>query len=148
ALLFVAFVACQFGFTARAEHLGPGKEVLDSQRWYSPRQAHELLKNLGEEGRQLYAITEVTLDLIFPVVYAALFAGLLGNLYRARVVRRLAPVPLLAAAADWCENVCAALLAWTFTEDADWGAKPIAWGAVIATPVKEALFLASMALVA
>jgi hypothetical protein len=143
-LLFVAFLVCQFGFNLRAEALGLGKEVLDTQRWYTPADARRLLEDLGPDGRTLYARTEVTLDLEFPVVYGSLFVALIGNLFPPPAARRVAFVPVLGGFADWVENGLAAYLAWTFDGRED----PLARVAAVATAVKVAMFLLAMAIVA
>src|SRR5215208_4056447 len=99
---FVVFVVCTFAFGWRSKELG-GNETLDVQMaLYGPVQAHELLSKLHKIGKlNLYAVTELTLDVVFPVAYVALMAGLIGNLYPApRAARRLAVVPVLAGLAD------------------------------------------------
>lgn len=142
--LVVLFVLCQLGFEQRSKALGRQHEVLDARRWYTPREARDLLDDLGERGRCLYASTELTLDLLFPVVYAGLFAGLIGNLYPRRTARGLVAIPICGALADCCENVSAAYLAWSFDGQED----PVAGVATVATLVKSVLFILSMVAIA
>lgn len=139
-LLLVLFLLCQQGFGKRADALGCGHETLDVQGWYTPEKAHELLREMGPDGRHLYAVTELTLDLVFPAVYSGLFAGLIGNLFPPRAARRLALVPVVGALADWSENGLAAYLAWTFDP---LRVDPVARVAAVATLVKTVLFVAS-----
>lgn len=52
----------------RAEE-GGVTEILDIQWSYTSEEVYALFESLGEGGRRLYAIGEVTVDLIFPIVY-------------------------------------------------------------------------------
>jgi hypothetical protein len=144
-LLVVLFVVCNFGFSWRSKQLGH-KEVLDVQGWYTCADAYRLLDDLGPEGRKLYARTELTLDLVFPIVYACLFIGLIGNLYPPQRARALALVPLLGWAADWCENAIAVWLALTFETGQEPGM--IATLGAIATLTKSSLFVVALVVVA
>ena len=53
-----------------------GLAVLDTRFSYTPTDVNLLFKALGEDGRRLYQITHLSLDLIFPVAYSLLFAGI------------------------------------------------------------------------
>src|SRR6478752_157815 len=70
-LLFVLFLLCSQGFELRHKSLGFENPGLDSRFWYSPEEARDFFEAIGERGRRLYAITEVTLDLAFPLVYGS-----------------------------------------------------------------------------
>ena len=52
-----------------------GLSVLDTRFTYSQTDVSFLFKALGEEGRKLYQVTHLSLDLIFPFAYSFLFAG-------------------------------------------------------------------------
>jgi hypothetical protein len=144
ALLFVAFGLCQVGFGLRARYLGPCNEVPDGL-WpnYTDEELHCRLAKFGPAGRNVYAVTECTLDVAFPLVCTALFAALLARVYSRKTARRLVFVPLLAMVADLCENACLAYLAWSF-EDGH-----VAWScwAAACTAVKYLLYMLSLALV-
>jgi hypothetical protein len=113
-LLCVLYVLCFGGFRWRRATIGANVEPFDT-RWrsYTPGEAHALLTSMGEGGRQIYAATQLTLDVLFPFVYAGLFAALLLKLDA--TPRRLLLVPAAAAAADLLENCLTAYLAWSFT---------------------------------
>ena len=45
---------------------------------YSVEQVYEWIELYGEEGRRRYMIGELTVDFVYPIVYTALFCGLIG----------------------------------------------------------------------
>ncbi len=143
ALLFVLFVLCVQGFEWRRARLGFENPGLDSRGWYSPEEARDFLRDIGPDGRQLYYTTELTLDLLFPVVYGALFASLIVRVYGRGSAKFLVLFPLLAALVDVLENVTLSYLAWQF----DGRASPVAGGAAVLTAVKSGLFALSLVLI-
>ena len=68
ALLSVAIVVCVQGFIWRQAALGWPNQVLDAHLGYTPIEAQQVLAALGTSGRHLYATTQLTLDVIFPLV--------------------------------------------------------------------------------
>ena len=135
---------CVVGFEWRDARLG-GLELLDTRQWYTPEQAAALfaaLDRLDPRARAVYAWTEVSIDLIFPVAYGLLFALLLLRVFEDR--RRFYLLPIAGAAADVFENLSIALLASTYD-----GA-PTSWARVAAvfTLLKSGLILATLAAVA
>ena len=114
ALLFALLWLCTVGFAVRAKWLGPAP---DSEVWYTPGQLHARLARFGLEGRNIYALTELTLDLVFPTIYAGLFAGLIGRVFSPKTASWLALAPLLALCCDLAENFQFSYFAWTFQED-------------------------------
>src|SRR5215208_3120323 len=68
-------------FRWRAAYLselsGIAQPILDGRLWYSPDTVAEVAKGLGPQGRTLYAISELTLDVLFPLVYGTAFALLI-----------------------------------------------------------------------
>ena len=73
ALLFIGFVLCTFGFMARTQRLANIPPLLDGRFWYTATDVQVLFEKVGQEGRNLYALTEVTIDLAFPFIYDACF---------------------------------------------------------------------------
>ena len=140
----LAALLCVTAFEWRDARLG-GLELLDTRQWYTPEQAAALfgaLDRLDPRARAVYAWTEVSVDLLFPVVYGLLLAvallRLVGN------GRPLYLLPLGGAVADVFENISIALLAATYD-----GA-PSSWTRVAAafTLLKSVLLLAALAAVA
>ena len=143
ALLFILFILCAQGFELRRKAFGYENTALDARRWYSPDEARDFLGAIGERGRRIYIATELTLDILFPLVYGALFAALIIHVYARQTARSLVLVPLLTALADVLENITAAYLAWQF----DGQASPIARVATVFTAVKSGLFVLSLGLI-
>ena len=132
---------CVAGFEWRDARLG-GLELLDTRQWYTPEQAADLfgaLDRLDPRARAVYAWTEVSIDMIFPVAYGLLFALLLLHLFDGG--RPFYLLPIVGAAADVLENLSIALLASTYD-----GA-PTSWTRVAAvfTLLKSGLLLATLA---
>jgi hypothetical protein len=145
ALLFVAALVCNFGFQIRAEKLGPENKIPDARLWYTPPEIRDLFERMGEGGRNIYALTQVTLDLIFPAAYGGLFAAFIARVYRPATARVLAALPLLAVTADLTENALLAYYAWNF----DGKAWPLLISvATMATALKFIFFLLSAVTVA
>lgn len=132
ALLFIAYVLCTQGFDARRAALGYGLRVLDVRFAYTPADVQHLFEALGAGGRSLYALTEVTLDLVFPFVYGGLLAILVLNLFSRERARYLVLVPVLGVVFDLLENITVALLAWTYAG----GTSPAAWAASVFSSTK------------
>jgi hypothetical protein len=60
----------------------PSFETLDMRSSYTPQEAYQLIRSYGEEGRHYYALIEVTLDLVYPILWALLFSLLTIYLFR------------------------------------------------------------------
>ena len=116
ALLFGIFVLCSGGFDWRSKRLGCENRALDARFWYSPEQACVFFNAIGPTGRRIYAMTQVTLDLVFPLTYGTLFALLIVHVYDQSLAGTLVWVPVLAAITDLLENVTTAFLAWQFND--------------------------------
>ena len=132
---------CVAGFRWRDARLG-GLELLDTRQWYTPEQAASLfgaLDRLDPRARAVYAWTEVSIDMVFPVAYGLLFALLLLRLFGDG--RPFYLLPIAGAAADVSENLSIALLASTY------GGAPSFWTSVAAlfTLLKSGLILTTLA---
>ncbi len=60
----------------------PSFETLDLQSSYSPERAYQLIDSYGEAGRHYYALIEVTLDLVYPLLAALMFSSLTIYFFR------------------------------------------------------------------
>jgi hypothetical protein len=111
---------------------------------YGPETLIDVLGELDVTGARVYAISEVTLDFLFPLLYGLLLGASLVALSR-RQGHRLAfslLLPPLAALGDWVENVCYALLAWP--GGAIVGSRSVAWMGVLGGWTKWLALLASL----
>lgn len=84
-----------------------------------------LANDLDEAGQWLYAVTEVTLDFAFPVLYATLIAIILVMVWReARPERSewmaLALIPYLGMLTDFGENTSIAAMMLLFPKEPIW----------------------------
>jgi hypothetical protein len=143
ALLFATYALCDIGFGLRAKALAACTKVPDATWGYTSQELHTLLASYGPPGRNLYAVTEWTLDLVFMLAYTGLFAAFLARLYSKPAARRLVVVPLLGLAADLAENAQLAYFAWTFQDDVTADSSV----ASLTTRVKMILFALSFHLV-
>lgn len=91
--------------------LYPRFQTLDTLPSYTPTEAYDHLSSYGEQGRQQYLLTELTLDVFYPLS-TALFFGLL-TLYSFRHGFPDQPwtcwfvlIPLAELAVDYLENAC------------------------------------------
>ena len=84
-VVFILLVYVVNAFVLKAiypSYIYPGFETLDFQSSYSPERAYQLIDSYGEEGRQYYALIELTLDLIYPILNALMFSTLTIYLFR------------------------------------------------------------------
>src|SRR6266508_4297761 len=116
ARLIAAFVICLMLFRLRNWCFG-GAKPPDGRWGYSPANVHEFLGLVGPAGRQLYAWTQVTLDLVFPFLYGLLLSGWIARTPPPRISRYAVWLPWLTALLDLGENGILAYLAWTWTAD-------------------------------
>ena len=87
----------------------PKFQTLDMLSSYTPPEAYHYISSYGEQGRQLYLIIELTLDLIYPPISALLFSLLiLYTFQRAFPIQtwshKLALIPFAVMLADYLEN--------------------------------------------
>ena len=143
ALLFVLFILCSFGFEYRRKALGFENQGLDSRFCYSPVEARDFFRAIGERGQRVYAATELTLDILFPIVYATLFSILLIRVFTPETAKILVLVPLLTGVLDLLENLTLAYLALQFNDEIS----PVARVASVFTSVKLILFALSLLLI-
>ena len=145
ALLFILFVLCSFGFDYRRKALGFENQALDSRFCYTPVEVRDFFRAIHERGKRVfYAATELTLDILFPIVYASLFSILLIRVFTPETAKILVLVPLLTGVLDLLENLTLAYLALRFNENE---ISPVARVASLFTSVKLILFVLSLLLI-
>ena len=128
--LLVAIVVMMLLFRLRSETLQAwatcsgqstcSSLTLDALFGYSPDFAYKQIEMLGNAGRQVYALTELTLDVAFPVSYSLFLAILLwlllnphqGKSWRWWITR----VPLLGGFMDLCENSLITAMLWRYPQ--------------------------------
>lgn len=114
--------------------------TLDLQFTYTPERAYEIISAYTPKMRQAAAFTRLTLDIIYPVVYAMMLSLLLTLTFR----RGFAPYPFADWAVfipwggvlfDYLENICFATIFLSYPQEYDWVAQ---LGAIF-TPIKWTL---------
>src|SRR5262245_60412658 len=102
----LAFAACSGAFAWRREVLGSCDRGPDGRRGgYTPAELAEYLGCLDRWGRGLYGLSEVTLDLLFPLVYGTLLGWLVVRLWSRPRADLLLGYVICAVVADWGENL-------------------------------------------
>lgn len=142
-ILFGLFCYFQFGFFRPRVSAYRGK-TFEGTVFYKPSQAKDIIAALTAENRRSYLIGEVTEDLVFPVIYALMFAVAIAGLAPvARVPRWLVLLPYATAFFDYIENACVAAMLLLYAKNASGGLGPLPYIGSVATPIKSVLFLLS-----
>src|SRR6185295_8815216 len=85
-VLFVVGLLFQFIFQYRNNTLKDYSKLemptLDSNVCYDSKTAYELFPKLTDPGRKIYAWTEITVDVVFPIIYAFLLSLLILYLFK------------------------------------------------------------------
>lgn len=129
-LLTISFFFCIFAFERRSHFLflhSPQRvNVLDVHFGYGYSTVKSFFQELGAEGRHYYAETQLTLDLIFPIIYSLLLLSLVLALCRCSfrlgnsqtwkkkftfVIYGSTGMIILGTASDYIENLLLASLA-------------------------------------
>lgn len=110
-LLYLLIV---IGILPKAEALlkseSGGFGPIDLKFGYTPEEAYRMVEAYGERGRKRYAIIELTVDLLYPLVYATLLAlvmtyGLRRSLRPDHPLQKAHVLPYGVVLADYAENV-------------------------------------------
>ena len=79
-VMFMIFIMPLSASLMRFDSGGPGP--IDLLFFYTPAKAYSMVEAYGQYGRIFYRNTELTLDLIYPIIYTLLFGLLLSWLFR------------------------------------------------------------------
>lgn len=79
----------------------PDLKPLDLQLTYDAEKAYDLIGAYSESERKTYILVELTLDVIYPIVYALLFSFLLFMLHKDI---QIAKFPFVITILDFVEN--------------------------------------------
>ena len=116
-LLFVGLL-CLLGFDRRADYFGEQNKALDNRyEGYTRQEVHDLFHNIGPNGREVYMVTALTLDVLFPLTFGLLMVFIVVRNYPAKVGRWLLLLPILVVLFDLLENFTIAHLAWHYKPD-------------------------------
>ncbi len=126
----------------------PPFETFDLRSSYTADEAYNLIASYGEQGRQYYAVIELTLDLVYPIINALFFS--LFTIYTFRrifPISRLELLPVLGIVvmgADYLENICVVTMLLSYPQRMD----PVAQAANLFTVTKFILSYAELILMA
>ncbi|HEY0109307.1 MAG TPA: hypothetical protein VGB67_06730 [Fibrella sp.] len=84
---------------------------------FNPSRTLQMVADYGPEGRAYYARVELTVDMLYPLVYSLLFAVILALLFRNKSYRPFASVtllPFLTLLCDYLENAAIVGLLTTY----------------------------------
>ena len=115
-ILSIGWIICFILFKCRINYFGKENEALDGRFFgYSPQEVVDLFARLFIiEKLNFYAITELSLDLIFPIIYVGMSAFLIVRLYAEKRAKYLILIPVFLGLEDFAENFTIAYLAFTF----------------------------------
>jgi len=143
---FMGFILPLASALMKGDAAGPGP--IDLQFLYTPAKAYAMVASYGEYGRAVYRTTELTLDIIYPIVYTLFFSLLVTWLFRKGFpansrMQRLNLVPFGAWFFDLLENLGIVTMLSIFPSTP----APLAWAAALFTFVKWLFAGASLILV-
>jgi len=112
-ILILMGIVLLFQFSWFPQFLPKGKHavMIDTEMGYTAEDAYEIIGHYTDNMQQRYILGEITLDLIFPIVYTLLFAFLIFFLHKDPT---LALFPFLTLFFDYLENtgIVIILSAW------------------------------------
>ncbi|MDK8184047.1 hypothetical protein [Paenibacillus sp. UMB4589-SE434] len=132
----------------RFKQLHAGLPLLDLLWNYSPNQVYEMLSGYGEQGRNDYIANLAVVDILLPILYGLGMGLLMACLIRRSVpqlfgLRHLSLLPLVAALADYGENITIAVMLQAYPDRID----TLAVTANIFTMTKTSVSLVSLGLI-
>jgi hypothetical protein len=113
-LLFLIYAIFPAYFLKNAEEkinqlAGKKIGVIDLTLGFNPQKTLQMVADYGDEARAYYAQTEMTMDVIYPIIYALLFGIILTILYRNKAYKPFSWInllPFVALIFDYLENIC------------------------------------------
>lgn len=85
---------------------------------YTATDAYELFSKLQERGRQVYAWTEITVDIIYPIIYSSFLSLLIIYIFQKcsmnKSLHLLAVLPFIVMLFDYCENSLIAFMLFAY----------------------------------
>jgi hypothetical protein len=91
--------------------------IIDITLGFNPQKTLEMVRDYGEAARAYYARTEMTLDVLYPIVYTSLFCIVLTLLFRNKSYKPFKYVnlvPFVVMVFDFLENISIVTLLKTF----------------------------------
>jgi hypothetical protein len=97
----------------------------DARFSYTPSTLNALFKAYGQSGRHLYALSEVTIDLIYPILYTLVLSLSISLILSkvlpdASALKRLSLLPFVILLSDYTENLSLVILSISYPNSIDW----------------------------
>ncbi len=126
---------------------GEKNPIIDTWGFYTPGRLFRVMGEMGETGRQFYALSEVSADFTYPLVYTPLLMILLAMVLprafpASRLLLWMVRLPLVICMFDFLENGGLFNLLITYPAQS----VPIAWITAVFTLVKTIALAASLVL--
>ncbi len=105
-------------------------QPIDLAFHYTVEEVYGWIERYGETGRRAYMVGELTVDLIYPLVYTCLFAGLIGFFTRfpdGGKYRWLAISPALIWLFDLFENIGIVTMLYSYPDQLHGVARVTSW---------------------
>lgn len=114
---------------------------------YSTEQVYTLFKSYGSQGREWYTFMQLTIYVVFPLIYSVLISLLILMLYgklllKEKFIKVLFLIPAVALLADYIESMCLVLMLVNYP----YKLEVVSRMANMCTQAKWILLLLSMAL--
>jgi hypothetical protein len=90
--------------------------VIDLTFGFNPQKTLSMIADYGDAARAYYAKTEMTADVLYPIVYAFLFGIILSLLFRKKTYAWVNVLPFIDMLFDYAENINIVMLLNTFPE--------------------------------
>jgi hypothetical protein len=88
----------------KIQQITGGRGLPDSEIYYTYHQLFQVFDAYGETGRAMYLQIQL-IDMVYPVVYSLLLAGILMALYKRSRFEHVVFIPFMAALFDYVENI-------------------------------------------
>ena len=90
--------------------------IIDLTFGFNPQKTLMMVAEYGDDARSYYARTEMTVDILYPVVYSFLFGIILTILYRGSSRSWVNTLPFVCLLFDYLENITIVILLTTFPQ--------------------------------
>lgn len=95
-----------------------GKEVgiVDLTIGFNPQQTLDMVAAYGDEARAYYAQVEMTIDVVYPIVYAILIGIILSLLFKNTALSMVNVLPFATVLLDYIENSNTVTLLYSYPQ--------------------------------
>ena len=124
-LIFMVVTSVLFPMMDRLIGAPEGIQKIDTQFIYSAEQFYDIIEPYGDHGREMYALSHFSADLVFPFAYAFLFGVWITMAFDTLFtpdswLQRLPLTPFALLVLDLLENTLVSILLLVFPLRLDW----------------------------